>query len=181
MLYFISGLVAVIVIYVLVTYNSLVTTRNTVKEASSTMDVFLKKRWDLIPNLVEVVKTYANYEQDVLTKITELRINNYENMSIGAKININEQLTRGLSEIIAISEKYPELKASENFLQLNKDLTKIEEDIANSRKYYNGAVRLLNDKIQMFPSNLIAKLFGFKTMEMFEIGTEEKNNIKVEL
>jgi len=97
------------------------------------------------------------------------------------KININEQLTQGILKIMAISENYPELKASENFLQLSKDLTKIEDEIANSRKYYNGTVRILNTKIQMFPSNIVAGMFGFKQVSMFEANVEEKNHVKVEL
>ena len=145
------------------------------------MDVYLKKRWDLVPNLVEVVKEYAKHEKETIEKITALRTNSYETMSIDNKINVNEQLTQGLSKIIAISENYPELKASQNFIELSHDLTKIEDEIANSRKYYNGTVRIFNNKIQMFPSNIIANLFGFHSANMFEADTEEKNNVKVDL
>ena len=168
-------------IYIFVTYNNLVKTNNLVREAFSTMDIYLKKRWDLIPNLVEVVKGYTKHEKETLNEITSLRTNSYDSMSMDKKININEQLKQGIFRIIAISENYPELKASENFLQLNRDLTKIEEDIANSRKYYNGSVRILNNKIQMFPSNIVAGIFGFKQENMFEANTEEKNSVKVEL
>lgn len=181
MLYIIIGIVVFIAIYVLFQYNSFIKSNNLVKEAFSTMDVYLKKRWDLIPNLVEIVKTYAKHEQETFSQITSLRTNNYDSMSMDKKININEQLTYDISKIMAISENYPELKASDNFSQLSKDLTKIEDDIANSRKYYNGTVRILNNKIQMFPSNIVAKVFGFKLANMFEANTEEKNNIKVEL
>ena len=145
------------------------------------MDVYLKKRWDLIPNLVEVVKGYANHEKETFNEITNLRTNSYDSMSMSKKIDVNEQLTQGISRIMAVSENYPELKASENFLQLSSELTKIEDEIANSRKYYNGAVRTLNNKIQMFPSNIIAKIFEFKQVNMFEASAEEKNNVKVEL
>ena len=131
------------------------------------MDIYLKKRWDLIPNLVEVVKGYAKHEKDTFSEITELRTRSYDNMSIDKKIDINEQLTNSLSRIMAISENYPELKASENFSQLSKELTKIEDEIANSRKYYNGTVRMLNNKVQMFPSNLIASIFGFKEWAIY--------------
>ena len=178
---YIAVIIVVILIYIIVTYNSLTKSRNLVKEAFATMDVYLKKRWDLIPNLVELVKGYAKYEKDTLEKITELRTNVYEKMSADKKININEQITTSLSEIVAIAENYPELKASENFSQLSRDLTKIEDDIANSRKYYNGTVRIFNNKIQMFPSSLIAKIFKFKEMKMFEANAEEKNNIKVNI
>ena len=180
-LYIIIGIVVLLAIYLLITYNSLVKTNNIVKEAFSTMDIYLKKRWDLIPNLVEVVKGYAKHEKEILNEITTLRTNSYDNMSMNKKINVNEQLTQGISKIMAISENYPELKSSENFLQLSRDLTQVEDEIANSRKYYNGSVRILNTKIQMFPSNIVAGMFGFKQANMFEANAEEKNNVKVEL
>ncbi len=180
-LYIIIVIIILLIIYFLVTYNSLVRTNNIVKEAFSTMDIYLKKRWDLIPNLVEIVKGYAKHEKETFNEITSLRTNSYNNMSINKKIDINEQLSQGISKIMAISENYPELKASDNFLQLSKDFTKIEDEIANSRKYYNGSVRILNNKIQMFPSNIVANIFGFKQANMFEANAEEKNNVKVEL
>lgn len=180
-LYIVIGIVVIIAIYFLIQYNSLVKTRNTVKEAFSTMDIYLKKRWDLIPNLVEVVKGYAKHEQQTFEKIISLRTNSYDSLSINKKIDVNKQLTSGISRIMAISENYPDLKANETFLQLSKDLTKVEDEIANSRKYYNGSVRILNNKVQMFPSNIVANLFGFKQVEMFEADVEAKNNVKVEL
>lgn len=179
--YILIGIVILLVLICLIIYNSLVKSRNLVKEAFSTMDVYLKKRWDLVPNLVEVVKEYTSYENSTLINITELRANVYNDLSMDKKININEQLTNAISSIIAVSENYPELKASENFLNLSKSLTKIEDDIANSRKYYNGTVRIYNNKIQMFPSNIVASLFSFKEASMFEAGIEEKNNVKVDL
>ena len=179
--YILIGIVIFLAISCLIIYNSLIKSRNLVKEAFSTMDVYLKKRWDLVPNLVEVVKGYTSYENNTLTKITELRANSYNDLTMDKKININEQLTNAISNIIAVSENYPELKASENFLNLSKSLTKIEDDIANSRKYYNGTVRIYNNKIQMFPSNIVASLFNFKEVSMFEAGIEEKNNVKVDL
>ena len=180
-LYIIIVLVVIVLIYVIVTYNGLVKSNNFVKEAFSTMDVYLKKRWDLIPNLVEIVKGYEKYEKETIEKITALRTNSYETMSMDNKINVNEQLTQGLSKIIAISENYPELKASQNFIELSHDLTKIEDEIANSRKYYNGTVRIFNNKIQMFPSNIIANMFNFHSANMFEANAEERNNVKVDL
>lgn len=174
-------LIGIVVLYALVQYNNFVKLNNSVKESFSTMDIYLKKRWDLIPNLVEVVKGYAKHEKDTFSEITELRTRSYDNMSIDKKIDINEQLTNSLSRIMAISENYTELKASENFNQLSKELTKIEDEIANSRKYYNGTVRMLNNKVQMFPSNLIASIFGFKEYKMFEINENEKDNVKVQL
>ena len=170
-----------VLVYIFIQYNSLVKSNNLVKEAFSTMDVYLKKRWDLVPNLVEIVKGYAKHEKETFSEITKLRTNSYETMTTNKKIDMNEQLTQEISKIMAISENYPELKASDNFSQLSKELTKIEDDIANSRKYYNGTVRILNNQIQMFPSNIVAKIFGFKQANMFESKSEEKNNVKVEL
>ena len=171
----------VILVYVFIQYNSLVKSNNLVKEAFSTMDIYLKKRWDLVPNLVESVKGYAEYEKEIFSEITKLRTNSYDAMTTNNKINMNEQLTQEISKIMAISENCPELKASSNFSQLSNELTKIVDDIANSRKYYNGTVRILNNQIQMFPSNIIAKIFGFKQANMFEAKSEEKNNVNVEL
>lgn len=143
--------------------------------------MYIKKRWDLIPNLVEVVKGYANVENNTFTEIAKIRSNAYENISMDKKIDLNEQLTQSISKIMILSENYPELKSSENFLLLSKDLTKVEDDIANSRKYYNGAVRILNNKVQMFPNNIVAKMFGFKEAKMFDIDENEKNNINVKI
>lgn len=181
MILLIIGIIAVIFLYIFITYNSLVKSNNYVQEAFSTMDVYLKKRWDLIPNLVEVVKGYAKHEKEIIEKITVLRTNSYENMSTNKKININEQLTQDLSKIMVITENYPDLKANQNFIELNRNLVKIEDEIANSRKYYNGSVRIFNNKIQMFPSNIIAKIFGFHLANMFEADTNEKNNVKVDV
>lgn len=180
-LYFVIAIIAVLVIYLIVQYNVFVKTNNIVKEAFSTMDVYLKKRWDLIPSLVEVVKGYAKHEKETFNQITSLRTNSYDSMPMDKKINVNEQLGHGIIKIMAIAENYPELKANENFAKLSADLTKIEDEIANSRKYYNGAVRELNNKVQMFPSNIVAGVFGFKQANMFEANAEERNNVKVSL
>jgi LemA protein len=154
---------------------------NTVKEAFSTMDVYLKKRWDLIPNLVEVVKGYVKHESSVLEEVVKLRNLSYDKMSLADKIDANQQLSSGLSKIMAVSESYPDLKASQNFSDLTNQLSKIEDEIANSRKYYNAVVRKLNTKIEMFPSNIVAKIFNFKLSKMFEASDNERDNVKVEL
>ena len=135
----------------------------------------------MIPNLVEIVKGYAKHEKETIEEVTSLRTNSYENITVDKKINVNEQLTQGLSRIMAISENYPDLKASQNFSELSHSLTKIEDEIANSRKYYNGTVRIFNNKIQMFPSNIIANIFGFHSATMFEANLEEKSNVKINL
>lgn len=181
MVYVIIAIVVGVLIYILATFNGLVGCRNLVKEAFSTMDIYLKKRWDLVPNLVETVKGYMSHEKETLEKITTLRTDSYDNMSREEKLNVNEELTNSISKIMAVCESYPDLKASQNFIELNKDLVKIEDEIAKSRKYYNGTVRNLNNRIQMFPSNIIAKIFGFKEANMFEANSEEKENVKVDL
>jgi len=150
-------------------------------EAFSTMDVYLKKRWDLIPNLVEVVKGYAKHESSTLESITSLRSSSYDKMSTNDKIDTNEGLRAGLSQLLAVAENYPELKASQNFSELSAGLIKIEDDIAQSRKYYNAVVKKMNNKVEMFPSNIIAGVFGFKQSKMFEAEEDARSNVKVEL
>ena len=180
-IYIIIGIIVILLIYILITYNSFINSRNLVKEAFSTMDIYLKKRWDIIPNLIEVVKSYSKYEKETLTKITSLRSSSYDDLTMDNKININEELSKYLSNIFAVSENYPELKANELYTNLSNNLISIEDEIANSRKYYNGTVRNFNNKIQMFPNNILAKLFRFKEFKMFEANAEEKNNVGVNL
>lgn len=180
-IYIIIGIIVILLIYILITYNSFINSRNLVKEAFSTMDIYLKKRWDLIPNLIEVVKGYSKYENETLTKITSLRSSSYDELTMNNKIDINEELSKCLSNIFAVSENYPELKANELYTNLSNNLISIEDEIANSRKYYNGTVRNFNNKIQMFPNNILAKLFRFKEFKMFETNAEEKNNVGVNL
>lgn len=179
-LYIIIGLVVLIAIFALTTYNSLVRLNNKVKEAFSTMDVYLKKRWDLIPNIVETVKGYATPEKETLASVINLRNGAYESMSDEEKIKANKELSKGVVKIMALAESYPELKANENFKDLSTQLTKVEEDIANSRKYYNGVVRTFNDKVLVFPNNIFASIFGFKAKDMFEVDAVERENVKVE-
>ncbi len=180
-LYGIIALIFILLIAFLVIYNSFVQLNNKVKEAFSTMDVYLKKRWDLIPNMVEIVKEYAKHEKDTLKEITELRNSIYEKLSDDEKLKTNEQLSKDLNKLIALAESYPDLKANQNFIDLGNKLTKVEEDIANSRKYYNGTIRIYNNKVEMFPSNIVAKLLGYKTKEMFEANENEKENIDIKL
>ena len=176
----IGVIVVLLILYVLVTYNSLVRLRTQVEEGFSTMDVYLKKRWDLIPNLVETVKGYAKHESETLEQVTKLRGASYDSMDTNQKVDVNNQLTAGITKLLAVAENYPELKANENFKELTAQLSKIEDDIANSRKYYNGTVKQMNNKVQMFPSNIIAGMFGFKTSKMFEAAAAERENVKVQ-
>ena len=162
-------------------YNKGISLRNYVREAFSTMDVYLKKRWDLVPNLVEIVKGYAGHEKHVLERVVELRNKSYSQLSSHEKLNINAELTGGLSRLIAIAENYPDLEANESFSQLSTQLTTLEDDIANARKYYNGTVRELNNYTEFFPSNVIALLFGIKPEKMFEIDEIQRDSIKVKI
>jgi len=180
-LYILIGIVVVIVIYLFLTYNILINLNNLVKEAFATMDVYLKKRWDLIPSIVETVKGYSAHEANTLENIVKLRNEVYDNMSLNEKINTNEQLAVGIPKLMMLVENYPDLKANQNFLELSKQLIKIEDDIANSRKYYNAVIRNLNNIVEMFPSNVVAKLFNFKSLKMFEVSNDQRDNIEVKL
>lgn len=160
----------VIVVFLIYMYNSLVSLRNKVKEAFSTMDVYLKKRFDLVPELVTVVKGYASHEASTLEDVVKMRSGAGMKEQLDNETKIGDALIR----IMAVVEKYPDLKANNNFLDLQEKLTKIEEDIAFSRRYYNGSVREYNNKCEMFPNNLFANLFNFKPMPMFVANDNER-------
>ena len=181
MIYIIVGVLVIICIYFLSIYNKLVKINARVLEAFSTMDVYLKKRWDLIPNLVETVKGYASHESETLEEVVRLRSSSYDSKDVDDKLDVNEKMSSNISKLIALKESYPELKANESFIKLSEDLTKCEEDIANSRKYYNGCVRKFNNLVMMFPSNIVASIFNFKVKKMFEATASERNNVSVEL
>ena len=179
--YILILVVILFLIYIFITYNKFVSLDNKVKEAFSTMDVYLKKRWDLIPNIVDTVKGYADYEKETLENVVSLRSGVYDNMSYEDKLKTNEKLNESISKMMILSESYPSLQASENFLDLSNKLTMVEDEIAQSRKYYNAVVRIFNNKVEMFPSNIIAKLFRYKKRRMFEANNSERENVKVEL
>ena len=162
-------------------FNRLIRANNKVKEAFATMDVYLKKRWDLIPNLIETVKGYAKHENDTLKEVIELRNINYDDLSSNEKIKTNERVNRDLVKVFALSEDYPKLKANKNFMDLSDNLRIVEDEIAQSRKYFNAVVRDYNNLVEMFPSSIIAKLIGYKTKLMFSINSSERENIKVKL
>ena len=174
--YIVIGVLVVLAVLVLFTYNNLVQLRNKVKEAFSTMDVYLKKRYDLIPSLVEVVKGYAKHETDTLQEVTQMRVNAQKgdlDTAIDSEIKIGD----ALKSIFLVVEKYPDLKANSNFLDLQERLSKMEEEIAFSRRYYNGSVREFNDKCQMFPFNLIAGMFGFKALPMYQVDSDKERQV----
>ena len=162
-------------------YNTLVKLRNSVEEAFATMDVYLKKRWDLIPNIVASVKGYAKHEAETLQNVINARNARYQDLSVDEKLEANKELSRGLASINVVAEQYPQLRANENFMNLNNQLQRTEEDIANARKYYNAVVKNYNNKIQMFPSNIVASMFSFKRQTMLAVeNSDERENVKVE-
>lgn len=162
-------------------YNKAVILKNYVSEAFSTMDVYLKKRWDLLPNLIETVKSYTAHEKNLLTELTAIRSQNYETLSDSEKLNANLQIGRVLPKIHAVAENYPDLKANQNYSLLMNQMEVIENDIANARKYYNGTVRELNTFLEIFPTNLIGMIFQIKKAKMFEAQNNERENVKAEL
>lgn len=174
-------IIALIGVWIAVSYNGFVKLKNGVEEAFATMDVFLKKRYDLIPNLVETVKGYAAHESGTLEKVVEARNMAQGATSIEDKVAGETVLSGTLKSLFAIAENYPDLKANQNFMDLQKQLQRVEEDIANARKFYNAIVKMLNIRVESFPSNLIAGMFHFTRKPMFEVDAEEeRQNVKVE-
>ena len=175
------GIIAVLVIFVISMYNSLVRLRQKVKNSWSQIDVQLQRRFDLIPNLVETVKGYMSHENDVLTKVAELRTSWANAGTIAEKANLDNQLSGALKTIMAVSENYPELKANQNFSELQQELQNTENKISFSRQFYNDSVTMYNTKLEVFPSNVIASMFGFKPEEFFKVESEEaRKNVKVD-
>ncbi|MCX7589844.1 MAG: LemA family protein [bacterium] len=168
------------ILWLIITYNSLIRSKNRVKEAFSDIDVQLKRRFDLIPNLVEAVKGYMQHEKTVLENITAARsaiIN--AGSDIHKKVEAENMLSGALKTLFAVAENYPQLKASENFLKLQDELSDTENKIQAARRFYNVNVRDFNTLIQTFPTNLIANIMNFEPFEFFEAESEEKENIKV--
>jgi len=173
-------LVVVIGSYVMSTYNSFVGLRNKVEEAFSTMDVYLVKRHDLIPNLVETVKGYAKHEKETLENVIKARNQAVNATTIDEKIQAENAIQGVMGKLFALAEAYPDLKANTNFLDLQSQLKSIEEDIANARKYFNGTTRQFNTAIEVFPGNIVAGLFRFTKRALFEVqDATERQNVKV--
>ncbi|MEG1751789.1 MAG: LemA family protein [Clostridia bacterium] len=162
-------------------HNSLIKMRNNVDEAFSTMDVYMKKRYDLIPNFVEVVKGYAKHENETLQGVIAARNSAMSANTPEEKIKSENMLTGTLKSLFAVTESYPELKANTNFLDLQATLKNLEYEIAQSRKYYNGSVKVYNVQREIFPSNIIAKWFKFEKKPLFELDDiQERKNVKVQ-
>ncbi|ADZ10034.1 LemA family protein [Methanobacterium lacus] len=164
----------VIVVAVILLYNGLVNLRNRVKNAWSQIDVQLKRRTDLIPNLVETVKGYASHEKGVFENVTKARSSLMNASGVQESAEANNQLTGALKSLFAVAENYPDLKASQNFRELQAQLTETEDKIAYSRQFYNDTVLRYNNKVQMFPSNILASLFKFNEAEFFEMAESER-------
>ncbi|MDX1921067.1 MAG: LemA family protein [Candidatus Caenarcaniphilales bacterium] len=171
-------LIFVLAVFVMGTFNSLVTARNQVKNAWSQIDVQLKRRHDLIPNLIETVKGYMNHERETLEAVTKMR---QQAINITGDINqqaqIENMLSQSLKSLFAVSENYPDLKANQNFLSLKEELSSTENKIAFARQFYNDSVMKLNNAVQMFPGNLIAGMFGFQTEQSFEIENQNEKEV----
>ena len=166
-----------LMVFLITIYNKLVRCRNMVAEGWSGIDVQLKRRANLIPNLIETVKGYVGHETKLLNQVTELRSQSKSTRAVAEKSQIETALTHSLGNLVAVAEAYPDLKANQNFLDLQDELAQIENDIQMARRYYNGTVRDLNILIESFPSNLIADRFGFRPAEFFEIEVSRERQV----
>lgn len=167
--YIILLLIVVLVVYGIIIYNSLISLRNRSEEAWSDIDVQLKRRYDLIPNLVDTVKGYAKHEKELFEKVTQARADAINAKGVNSQQKAENMLTEALKSVFAVAENYPDLKASTNFAKLQDELADTENKIEAARRFYNGNVRDLNIKIESFPSNLVANLMSMKKKELFEI------------
>ena len=179
-IYIIIAIIVLIIIYAFALYNSFVKLNNKVKEAFSTMDVYLKKRWDLIPNIVETVKGYAKHESGTLEAVINARNKAVSASNVHDSAVANGELTQALTHLFALSESYPELKANTNFMDLQNNLKDTEDKIASMRQFYNDSVLNYKNKIEMFPSSIIASIFGFKPEEFFKVADADKELPKVQ-
>ena len=178
-LWAVAGILSLIVLYIVLTFNSLIMLRNRADNALSQIDVQLKRRYDLIPNLISSVKGYMKHEKGVLTEITKMR-SSLISGSLSQKAKASDAVSNALKTIFAVSENYPQLKANENFIQLQEELSGTESKIAFSRQFYNDNIMVLNNKIEQFPSNMIANMLNFKEREFFKAAESEKGPVKVE-
>ncbi len=175
----IIGVIVLVIIALIAIYNGLIRSRIRVDEAWSDIDVQLKRRYDLIPNLIETVKGYAKHEKELLEKITEARSNSIKATDLKEKGNAENLLSNTLKSLFAVAENYPNLRANENFLELQKELTDTEDKIQAARRFYNGNVRDFNIKLQVFPTNFIGSMLGFSVREFFQAEEGEKKPVEV--
>ena len=180
-IWIILGIVVVLIIAVIGMYNSLVQSKIKVDNAWSQIDVQLQRRFDLIPNFVETVKGYMTHEKETFEKIASLRTSWANANSVSEKAELDNQLSTTLKTIMAVSENYPELKANQNFSELSEELRNTENKISFSRQFYNDTVTMYNEKLQIFPSNIIANMFNFTPRELFTVdNAEARKNVKVD-
>lgn len=173
--------IVVLVVLIIALYNGLVVARQKVRNAWSQIDVQLQRRFDLIPNLVESVKGYMTHEKEVLSKVTELRTSWASASSVGEKAKLDNELSGALKTIMAVSENYPDLKANQNFSELQEELRATENKISFSRQFYNDSVTAYNTKLEVVPTNIIASMFNFKPEELFKAESDEaRKNVKVD-
>jgi len=175
----ILGVLVLLAFYVIGVYNKLVNARNKVENQFSQIDIQLKRRTDLIPNLVETVKGYAKHEEGTLTAVIEARNKAVNAGTVNEKVEANNELSGAISRLFALSESYPELKANENFMSLQNDLKDTEDKITYARQFYNDSAMNFNNLVEMFPSNIVANMFKFKKFEFFKIDEKEKDVPKV--
>ncbi len=172
-------IIVLILLYIGSTYNKLVVLRNRVKDQWSQIDVQLKRRFDLIPNLVETVKGYASHEKDTLEAVVKARNEYLSSDTPEGKMEANNDLNKVVTKLFALAESYPELKADTSFRELQSTLTETEDKISYARQFYNDVVMKYNNKVEVFPSNIVAGMFGFKTNAYFNATEEERENVKV--
>lgn len=177
--YIIYGIIGLVIVWIIWTYNRLVTLRYRVREAWSDIEVQLKRRYDLIPNVVETVKGYMTHERETLESVTDARTQAMGAQGRHEKAEAENALSMTLKTLFAVSENYPDLKANANFLDLQRELADTENKIQAARRFYNTNVRDLNTKIETFPPNIIASMFQFKLEEFFEAEEGERENVKV--
>lgn len=178
-LWVVLGAIGLVVVYLWSLYNGLVSLKTQIEEAWSQIDVQLKRRADLIPNLVESVKGYAKHEKSIFLEVTKARSALMGAKNLASKATASDLLTNALGKLIAVAENYPQLKANENFVQLQKELSDTEDKIAYSRQYFNTTVLEYNTKIRVFPNSLLASSLGFSAKDFFGASEEERKSVKV--
>lgn len=177
----IVGIVILLIVWIVIVNNKLVRLRNNLKNQYSQIDVQLKKRFDLVPNLVNVVKGYSIHEKETLQSVIEIRNTALKSKNIHEEISANKELTTALDKLFFLSESYPQLKSDTNYIELQENLKDIEDKIAYARQFYNDSVLKYQNAIEAFPTSIIAKMLNFKKEEYYEIKTEEKESINVKL
>ncbi|MFT4313328.1 MAG: LemA family protein [Candidatus Woesearchaeota archaeon] len=175
----IAGAVVIFLLFIWILYNSLIRVKNQVENAWAQIDVQLKRRADLIPNLIETVKGYVKHEKGVLTEVTKARTQLMNAGSVSDKAQADNMLAGTLKSLFAVAENYPDLKANQNFLQLQEELAGTENKVSYARQHYNDMVMKFNTKIQLFPNNIFANVLRFTQKDMFKASTEERKNVKV--